>query len=68
MCTGWYDVVVLPAHEFKWTFKEGEVAILSFPRPGSGSSTVSLFMYTLQFFTPKELFCKLHSCIHFFVI
>ncbi|XP_051185779.1 probable helicase MAGATAMA 3 [Lolium perenne] len=31
---GWYDVIVLPAHECKWTFKEGEVAILSFPRPG----------------------------------
>lgn len=33
---GWYDVVVLPANECKWTFKEGDVAILSSPRPGSG--------------------------------
>ncbi|KAI9094788.1 hypothetical protein K1719_026594 [Acacia pycnantha] len=32
---GWYDVKVLPVHETKWTFKEGDVAILSFPRPGS---------------------------------
>ncbi|KAF4346363.1 hypothetical protein G4B88_003394 [Cannabis sativa] len=32
---GWYDVVVLPANECKWTFKEGDVAILSSPRPGS---------------------------------
>nr|XP_012574080.2 uncharacterized ATP-dependent helicase C29A10.10c-like isoform X2 [Cicer arietinum] len=32
---GWYDVKVLPAHEFKWSFKEGDVAILSSPRPGS---------------------------------
>lgn len=31
---GWYDVVVLPANECKWTFKEGDVAILSSPRPG----------------------------------
>lgn len=33
---GWYDVKVLPVHEFKWSFKEGDVAILSAPRPGSG--------------------------------
>lgn len=33
---GWYDVKVLPVHEFKWSFKEGDVAILSSPRPGSG--------------------------------
>ncbi|GKV44053.1 hypothetical protein SLEP1_g51280 [Rubroshorea leprosula] len=32
---GWYDVVVLPANECKWTFKEGDVAVLSSPRPGS---------------------------------
>lgn len=32
---GWYDVKLLPAHEFKWSFKEGDVAILSTPRPGS---------------------------------
>ncbi|OIW17097.1 hypothetical protein TanjilG_20201 [Lupinus angustifolius] len=32
---GWYDVKVLPVHEFKWSFKEGDVAILSSPRPGS---------------------------------
>ncbi|KAH1085266.1 hypothetical protein GYH30_017316 [Glycine max] len=31
----WYDVKVLPVHEFKWSFKEGDVAILSSPRPGS---------------------------------
>ncbi|PSS17408.1 Helicase like isoform 1 [Actinidia chinensis var. chinensis] len=32
---GWYDVIVLPATEWKWTFKEGDVAILSTPRPGT---------------------------------
>ncbi|XP_057502593.1 helicase sen1-like isoform X2 [Actinidia eriantha] len=32
---GWYDVIVLPATESKWTFKEGDVAILSTPRPGT---------------------------------
>ncbi|KAJ4851096.1 hypothetical protein Tsubulata_043125 [Turnera subulata] len=31
---GWYDVIVLPATEYKWTFKEGDVAVLSSPRPG----------------------------------
>ncbi|KAF3445779.1 hypothetical protein FNV43_RR10956 [Rhamnella rubrinervis] len=35
---GWYDVIVLPANECKWTFKEGDVAILSSPRPGSARS------------------------------
>jgi senataxin len=39
MHPGWYDVVVLPIHEQKWNFKEGDVAILSFPRPGSGIFT-----------------------------
>ncbi|KAL6984192.1 hypothetical protein U1Q18_017569 [Sarracenia purpurea var. burkii] len=34
---GWYDVVVLPANVCRWTFKEGDVAILSTPRPGIGS-------------------------------
>ncbi|KAI3949324.1 hypothetical protein MKW98_023261 [Papaver atlanticum] len=32
---GWYDAVVLPANECKWTFKEGDVAVLSCPRPGT---------------------------------
>ncbi|XP_044474856.1 probable helicase MAGATAMA 3 isoform X2 [Mangifera indica] len=32
---GWYDVVVLPTSDCKWVFKEGDVAVLSTPRPGS---------------------------------
>ncbi|KAJ7959043.1 p-loop containing nucleoside triphosphate hydrolase superfamily protein [Quillaja saponaria] len=32
---GWFDVIVLPVNECKWAFKEGDVAILSSPRPGS---------------------------------
>ncbi|MQM02775.1 hypothetical protein Taro_035545, partial [Colocasia esculenta] len=32
---GWYDIIVLPAHDCKWTFKEGDVAILSSPRPSA---------------------------------
>ncbi|CAN6299882.1 unnamed protein product [Urochloa humidicola] len=36
---GWYDVVVLPMHEYKWNFKEGDVAVLSFPRPGSAAQS-----------------------------
>ncbi|KAK4757964.1 hypothetical protein SAY87_019265 [Trapa incisa] len=31
---GWYDVVVLPSSEIKWSFKEGDVAVLSTPKPG----------------------------------
>ncbi|KAK2972654.1 hypothetical protein RJ640_003427, partial [Escallonia rubra] len=31
----WYDIIVLPANECKWTFKESDVAVLSSPRPGS---------------------------------
>uniref|UniRef100_A0A1D1YSP9 Helicase SEN1 n=2 Tax=Anthurium amnicola TaxID=1678845 RepID=A0A1D1YSP9_9ARAE len=30
---GWYDVIVLPANECKWSFKEGDVAILSSRKP-----------------------------------
>ncbi|EYU35698.1 hypothetical protein MIMGU_mgv1a0251271mg, partial [Erythranthe guttata] len=32
---GWFDVILIPPHEYKWTFKEGEVAVLSSPRPGA---------------------------------
>lgn len=32
---GWYDVIVLPVNECKWIFKEGDVAVLSTPRPGT---------------------------------
>ncbi|XP_031273034.1 probable helicase MAGATAMA 3 [Pistacia vera] len=32
---GWYDVIVLPTSDCKWVFKEGDVAVLSTPRPGS---------------------------------
>jgi hypothetical protein len=39
-------------HEYKWNFKEGDVAILSFPRPGSGRST-EFFLYA-SFFLRKS--------------
>lgn len=29
-------MIVLPVNECKWSFKEGDVAVLSTPRPGSG--------------------------------
>ncbi|XP_033510211.1 probable helicase MAGATAMA 3 [Nicotiana tomentosiformis] len=32
---GWYDVILIPECEWKWSFKEGDVAVLSTPRPGS---------------------------------
>lgn len=32
---GWYDVIILPTNDCKWTFKEGDVAVLSSPRPGA---------------------------------
>ncbi|CAN1841285.1 Helicase SEN1 [Linum perenne] len=35
---GWYDVIVLPVNDCKWTFKEGDVAVLSNPRPGTVKS------------------------------
>ncbi|XP_019259459.1 PREDICTED: probable helicase DDB_G0274399 [Nicotiana attenuata] len=43
---GWYDVILIPECEWKWSFKEGDVAVLSTTRPGSvrsrrsGTSTV----------------------------
>ena len=33
---GWYDAILIPFTEHKWTFKEGDVAVLSSPKPGSG--------------------------------
>ncbi|KAJ3678320.1 hypothetical protein LUZ60_002123 [Juncus effusus] len=33
---GWYDIVLLPTHESKWNFKEGDVAVLTSSRPGTG--------------------------------
>lgn len=33
---GWYDVTVIPTHEYKFSFKEGDVAVLSTPKPGPG--------------------------------
>ncbi|CAM8889725.1 unnamed protein product [Rhodiola kirilowii] len=35
---GWFDVVVLPTIESKWSFKEGDIAVLSNLRPGSERS------------------------------
>ncbi|KAH6759013.1 P-loop containing nucleoside triphosphate hydrolases superfamily protein [Perilla frutescens var. frutescens] len=35
---GWFDVILIPPHEYKWTFKEGDVAVLSLPMPGSANS------------------------------
>ncbi|CAL1390397.1 unnamed protein product [Linum trigynum] len=32
---GWYDVIVLPVSDCRWTFKEGDVGVLSNPRPGT---------------------------------
>ncbi|KAL6493163.1 hypothetical protein OROGR_032922 [Orobanche gracilis] len=32
---GWFDVILIPPHEYKWTFKEGDVAVLSSPKPGA---------------------------------
>ncbi|XP_076897911.1 uncharacterized protein LOC143551337 [Bidens hawaiensis] len=32
---GWYDVILAPANECRWNFKEGDVAVLSTPRPGT---------------------------------
>ncbi|KAJ0777255.1 putative P-loop containing nucleoside triphosphate hydrolase, DNA2/NAM7 helicase, helicase [Helianthus annuus] len=32
---GWYDVILVPANECRWNFKEGDVAVLSTPRPGT---------------------------------
>ncbi|CAI9116342.1 OLC1v1017458C1 [Oldenlandia corymbosa var. corymbosa] len=34
---GWYDAILVPVSEYKWTFKEGDVAVLSSPKPGSAN-------------------------------
>ncbi|KAK9080810.1 hypothetical protein SSX86_000568 [Deinandra increscens subsp. villosa] len=35
---GWYDAILLPINECRWRFKEGDVAVLSAPRPGTVKS------------------------------
>ncbi|CAL9129769.1 unnamed protein product [Musa acuminata var. zebrina] len=36
---GWYDAIVLPVHDCKWNFKEGDVAVLAYPRAGAARSS-----------------------------
>lgn len=31
---GWHDAILLPDKDCRWTFKEGDVAVLSSPKPG----------------------------------
>lgn len=38
---GWYDVILLPANDCRWNFKEGDVAVLSTPRPGTAKRNSS---------------------------
>ncbi|XP_047954096.1 helicase sen1-like [Salvia hispanica] len=35
---GWFDVVLMPPYEYKWTFKEGDVAVLSICMPGAANA------------------------------
>lgn len=51
-------MVVLPVNDCKWNFKEGDVAVLSIPRPGSGviylvcsSVLLILFYHCMNSFT-----------------
>lgn len=48
---GWFDVAVLPTIESKWSFKEGDVAVLSASKPGSGDFTNSYIIFTCLFRT-----------------
>lgn len=42
---GWYDAIMFPVQECKWNFKEGDVAVISSPRPCSGLySNLNLFL------------------------
>lgn len=41
-------MIVLPVHECKWIFKEGDVAVLSTPRPGSGMINAILALILLK--------------------
>ncbi|KAK1287351.1 putative helicase MAGATAMA 3 [Acorus calamus] len=80
---GWYDVVVLPAQDCKWMFKEGDVAILSSPRPGtvrykrsnntgaseddSESEITGRVAGTVRRHIPTDTRDPLGATIHFFV-
>jgi hypothetical protein len=50
---GWYDIILIPTYECKWNFKEGDVAVLTSSRPGSGTpyfpeSYSAFFHYSLD--------------------
>lgn len=53
VATGWYDVILLPTNECRWNFKEGDVAVLSTPRPGTG-------LFTFLRSTNKKIRIKLY--------
>lgn len=42
-------MILIPPHEYKWTFKEGDVAVLSSPKPGAGKD---LLKKPFVFFLP----------------
>ncbi|XP_057536005.1 uncharacterized ATP-dependent helicase C29A10.10c-like [Amaranthus tricolor] len=50
---GWYDVIVLPSNDIKWTFKEGDVAVLSSSRPGSVRSRRSSISSAEEYEEPE---------------
>ncbi|CAN6478121.1 unnamed protein product [Victoria cruziana] len=80
---GWYDVTVLPVHECKWTFKEGDVAVLSSPRPGtvrskrssnngtceddSESEVTGRVAGTIRRYSPIDVRDPMGAILHFYV-
>ncbi|OMO85814.1 putative helicase MAGATAMA 3 [Corchorus capsularis] len=67
---GWYDVIVLPSNECKWTFKEGDVAVLSAPRPGSEDEEAEVtgrVVGTVRRHIPIDTRDPLGAILHFYV-
>ncbi|XP_047315951.1 helicase sen1-like [Impatiens glandulifera] len=73
---GWYDVIVLLASESKWTFKEGDVAVLSTPRPGTAlrskrdddeSEVIGRVAGTVRRYIPVDTRDPPGAILHFYV-
>lgn len=42
-------MILIPPHEPKWTFKEGDVAVLSAPMPGAGFAYHFVYFWVYPF-------------------
>lgn len=57
----------MPPHEYKWTFKEGDVAVLSICMPGAGFANYfeysELLLYSDLSLSKEKTICLLFLCL-----